>query len=46
MEEFKLDDAWRVKCEQAYTKAKIAFGSDKAAIAEIESILKQKKLIK
>jgi len=46
MEEFKLDDAWRAKCEQAYTKAKLTFGSDKAAIAEIENILKKKKIIK
>lgn len=46
MEEFKLDDAWRAKCDQAYSKAKLAFGSDKSAIAEIENILKQKKIIK
>jgi RNA polymerase subunit RPABC4/transcription elongation factor Spt4 len=45
-DEFKLDDAWRTKCEQAYTKAKISFGSDKDAIAQIESILKEKKIIK
>jgi DNA-directed RNA polymerase subunit RPC12/RpoP len=45
-EEFKLDDAWRAKCEQAYTKAKIALSSDKSAISEIENLLRQKKIIK
>jgi hypothetical protein len=45
LEAFKLDEAWKAKCEQAYTKARISFGSDKDAIAEIENILKKKKII-
>jgi hypothetical protein len=42
----KWNDIWRTKCEQAYNKAKIALGSDKDAIAQIEGIFKQKKIIK
>lgn len=45
-EEYELDNAWKTKCEQAYTKAKMTFGSDQNAIAEIEKLLKQKKIIK
>ena len=45
-EEFKLDSAWKAKCEQAYGKAKMTMGSDKEAIANIEGILKEKKIIK
>ncbi|MDR2543676.1 MAG: zinc ribbon domain-containing protein [Treponema sp.] len=45
-EQFKLDDAWRIKCGQAYTKAKITFGSDKEAINQIEMLLREKKIIK
>ncbi|MDR1933967.1 MAG: zinc-ribbon domain-containing protein [Spirochaetales bacterium] len=45
-DEHLLESAWKVKCEQAYNKAKLSFGSDKDAIANIESILKQKKIIK
>ncbi|GHV88962.1 hypothetical protein AGMMS50267_13220 [Spirochaetia bacterium] len=41
-----FNDVWKSKCEQAYNKAKIVFGSDKDAIANIESILKEKKIIK
>jgi hypothetical protein len=41
-----LDMAWKTKCEQAYTKAKMSFGSDKDAIAQIDGILKEKKIIK
>ena len=39
-----LDQAWKAKCEQAYNKAKLSFGSDKEAIARIEGILKEKRL--
>jgi hypothetical protein len=39
MEVFKLDDAWRTKCNQAYNKAKITFGSDKVALAQVEAIV-------
>jgi hypothetical protein len=46
MEEFQIDNAWRVKCEQAYSKAKFSFGSDRVAITEIERLLKEKKVIK
>ena len=45
-EEMVLDRAWKTKCEQAYNKAKLSFGSDKDAITYIESILKEKKIIK
>ena len=45
-EEQVLDLAWKAKCEQAYNKAKLSFGSDKDAITHIESILKEKKIIK
>lgn len=41
-----LEQAWKAKCEQAYNKAKLSFGSDKDAIANIERILKEKKVIK
>jgi hypothetical protein len=34
-----LNDAWSAKLEQAYTKAKMSFGSDKTAIAQIEEII-------
>jgi len=43
MEAFKLDDVWRVKCEQAYIKAKILLKSDKDGIVEIQNILKLNK---
>jgi hypothetical protein len=42
----RYNDAWKVKCEQAYTKAKIAFGSDKEALEQMTSLLKEKKVIK
>jgi predicted amidophosphoribosyltransferase len=45
-EKKKENELWKIKCEQAYTKAKMSFGSDKDAIARIESILKEKKIIK
>ena len=45
-EDFKLDSAWKAKCEQAYSKAKMTLSSDKEAIANIESLLKDKKIIK
>jgi RNA polymerase subunit RPABC4/transcription elongation factor Spt4 len=41
-----LDIAWKTKCEQAYNKAKLSFGSDQDTIANIESILKKKKIIR
>jgi hypothetical protein len=44
--DLKMDAAWKTKCEQAYTKAKMSFGSDKDAIAGIEDILKKKKILK
>ncbi|MDR2313804.1 MAG: zinc ribbon domain-containing protein [Spirochaetaceae bacterium] len=44
--DLQMDAAWKTKCEQAYTKAKLSFGSDKDTIARIESILKEKKIIK
>jgi hypothetical protein len=46
VEKKKENELWRTKCEQAYTKAKISFGSDKDAITQIESILKEKKIMK
>jgi RNA polymerase subunit RPABC4/transcription elongation factor Spt4 len=45
-EEAQFDRAWKTKCEQAYAKAKIAFGSDKEALEQITSLLKEKKIIK
>ena len=44
-DEYSIDAAWKVKCEQAYTKAKISFGSDKNAIEEITQLLKEKKIV-
>jgi RNA polymerase subunit RPABC4/transcription elongation factor Spt4 len=39
----EVNEAWREKCEQAYFKAKIAL--DKDTVAQIESILKEKKIV-
>jgi hypothetical protein len=46
MEQFQLDSAWKAKCEQAYNKAKISFGSDKQALEQIVEILRGKNIIK
>jgi hypothetical protein len=42
----RFNEAWKVKCDQAYAKAKITFGSDKEALEQITSLLKEKKIIK
>jgi DNA-directed RNA polymerase subunit RPC12/RpoP len=41
-----LNEAWTAKCQQAYSKALIAFGQDKEGLQKVEEILKNSKIAK